>query len=526
MSIRKRVLAFAAAGAAALMLGGVVTSHHATRVSAEGATHAAIGCANSTNPLDIAFPATAGVITTSNQVTPGPVTPGAVPALLSVTAPNGVVECGAVFEDDAAATTAQDGDPSTVDGGSITYTLTSGVATILESNSSQANVPCGSSTPPSGTVNGSAAVPVFAITAAGGLESCQGGVIAAGGGSVSVTPANLVHVALRPGATFGLIGGGSPVITLSANYTRFPSLSGATLTAIGTCIGAAPACPTTTNFSVGPSTAGTNSITIGIGVPTYASSLSPNPATISSAPGAQASTLTMSLYHLATACTAVGGVVTLTPQVANGLVVCGNGVNIIQQFVPGAESGVVTFTTSLGVFGSTSVAAGGGQQLYSVHCGAVPATVPTILIPTLGVASTFALSSCPSATASLYGGGNAGTAVVVANFVGDFTGGTTQATTTVQMVVNASISLTRGCNEVITGPSVATAPVSGSVSALVSNLVSPSSNVVSVWMFNNSLHAFQAGFFNVAGAPTDFSTVAPGQSQFICVSGGATFNPQ
>jgi hypothetical protein len=261
-------------------------------------------------------------------------------------------------------------------------------------------------------------------------------------------------------------------------------------------------------------------------VPSYASSLSPNPATISSAAGAGPSVLTDSLFHLSTVCSAIGGNVLLTPLTSTALVVCGNGVNVVQQYAPGAESGVVTFSTSLGVFGSTTAAQGGAGQTYSVHCGAVPATVPTILIPTLGLASNFALTSCTSATANLFGGGNAGTAVVVANFVGDFTGATTQATTQVQMLINASVALTRGCNEVITGPSVATAPVNGTVSGLVTNLVSPSSNVVSVWMFNNSLHAFQAGYFNVSGAPTDFSAVAPGQSLFICVSGAATFNPQ
>jgi hypothetical protein len=54
-------------------------------------------------------------------------------------------------------------------------------------------------------------------------------------------------------------------------------------------------------------------------------------------------------------------------------------------------------------------------------------------------------------------------------------------------------------------------------------LVQPNGIVVSVWMFNNSLHAFQAGYFNVAGAPVDFTTVGPNQSLFICVSASGTF---
>lgn len=473
-----------------------------------GPSQAALGCAISNLATDIAFPTTTGgTLLTGGQVaSPGaPLSAGAiVPGTLSVTSPFGVVECGAVFEDTPApaGTFGLDGDPSTIAGGSITFTLSSGVATILESNSTTYSIGCGSDQAPS-------------TVSPGGLESCQGAVLLPSAACVAAlnctfatpNPANIVHVGLLSGATFPLIGAGSPVVTLSATYIRFPSLSAA--------VGAS-----------GPATLSTNSVTIGIAVPTYASQLVPNPATISSAAGAQGSVLTMSLFHLATACTAVNGIVTLTPQVANGLVVCGNGVNLIQQFVAGAESGVVTFTTSSGVLGNTTLAQGGGQQTYSVHCGALPATTPTILIPTLGLASTFALTSCQSATATLFGGGNAGTAVVVANFVGDFTGGTTQSSTTVQLAINATTALTRGCNEVITGPSTALAPVSGSVSALVTNLVSPSSNVVSVWRFNNSTHAFEAGFFNTAGAPTDFSTVSAGQSIFICVSGSATFNTQ
>jgi hypothetical protein len=340
---------------------------------------------------------------------------------------------------------------------------------------------------------------------------CQGAIgnNAVGNLSTTVTPnpANIVHVALRPGASFPLIGAGSPVVTISATYNRFPSLPAAVPAGAGL-------------------TATTNAITVGLAVPQYASQLVPSPATISATAGAQASTLTMSLYHLATACTTIGNTVILTPQVTNGLVVCGGNVTTIQQFVPGAESGVVTFTTSDGVLANTTIAQGGGQQILSTHCGAVPNTVPTILIPTLGIATTFALTSCQTATAQLYGGGNVGTAVVVANFVGDFTGATTQATTQVQLAFNSTVSLTRGCNEVVTGASTATAPVSGTVSGLVTNLVSPSSAVVSVWMFNNSTHAFQAGFFSTAGAPTDFSTVGAGQSLFICVNGNATFNNQ
>jgi hypothetical protein len=62
--------------------------------------------------------------------------------------------------------------------------------------------------------------------------------------------------------------------------------------------------------------------------------------------------------------------------------------------------------------------------------------------------------------------------------------------------------------------------------ATIAGLVTPGGQVVSIWMFNNSLHAFQAGYFSTAGAPTDISTVGPNQSLFICVSGAATFPTQ
>jgi hypothetical protein len=497
LSNRKRLFALLAPVALiAVGIGGVMAGHQAPRVDAAGPTHAAIGCANSIAATDISFPATAGVLTTSVQSV---VTAGTVPALLSVTSPNSVVECGAVFEDDAAvvgagtpAPAGQDLDPTTVDGGSITFTLnggtTSAISTILEANSAVFTVGCGSTTT---------------------LESCQGAVpntaAPAAATAVSPNPANIVHVALRPGATFGLIGAGSPVVTISATYNRFPSV-------------------TALAGVVGPSTATTNSVTIGLAVPTYASQLTPNPATIPAAAATgQGSTLTMALFHLTAICTAVGGNVILTPLTATGLVVCGNGINNVQQFTAGAESGVVTFSTSSGVFGSTALSQGGGQQIFSVHCGAIPATVPTILVPALGLASTFALTSCVTATATLFGGGAAGTAVVVANFVGDFTGATTQATTTVQLsAAPLTTALSRGCNEVITGPSVA----ANTPFATIAGLVTPGGQVVSIWMFNNSLHAFQAGYFSTAGAPTDISTVGPNQSLFICVSGAATFPTQ
>ena len=81
----------------------------------------------------------------------------------------------------------------------------------------------------------------------------------------------------------------------------------------------------------------------------------------------------------------------------------------------------------------------------------------------------------------------------------------------------AVVVLTRGCNEVVINAGA------GLTAAQVLALASPSSNVVSIWQFNNSLHAFQALYFNTAGAPTDIGSVGAGsQSVFYCVSGNTT----
>lgn len=500
MSIRKRILALVGAGALAVVLGGVVTSHRASHVEAAAPTQAAIGCANSTLATDIAFPTiTGGSIITSNQVaspaailSAGAVAPGA----LSITTPNGVVLCGAVFEDvpAATATAGQDADPSTIDGGTITFNLTSGVATILESNASNFTVSCGSTT-------------IF--------EGCQGANLLPSGACVAAltctfatpNPANTVHVALRGGASFPLIGASSPVITLSATYNRFPSL-----TALA---GAVPGPAATAPIS-------TNTTTIGLTVPAYAMTLTPSPATISAASGTGAgSTLTAALYHgVANTCSTVTAPIAVGTASGTGFVIClGAGGSFIQT-VAGAESGVVTFSTSSGVFGNTTAAQGGGQQIFSVHCGQLPATSPVILIPTLGLNPLFSLSACVTAQATLFGGGAAGTAIVVANFVGDFTGATAQATTTVSLAPQAAtVALSRGCNEVITAANTA----AGTPVSTIVGQVQPGGIVVSVWRFDNSLHAFQAGFFSTAGAPTDFSTTGPSQSLFICVSASGTF---
>jgi hypothetical protein len=145
---------------------------------------------------------------------------------------------------------------------------------------------------------------------------------------------------------------------------------------------------------------------------------------------------------------------------------------------------------------------------------------PLLLIPQLGQNFTFVTNQCTTATASLIGGGNVGPATIVATFVGDFTGATVQGATNVQITPAPALRpLTRGCNEVITP---ANTPVGASFASIAAQ-VSPASAVVSIWVFNNALHAFQAGFFSTAGAPTDVASTGPNMSVFICVSGAATF---
>jgi len=312
------------------------------------------------------------------------------------------------------------------------------------------------------------------------------------------------------------------VITLSATYNRFPAISGATGTAAGTCIGAVPACSLA--LAVGASTLSTNATTIGILTPVYVMNLAPNPATIPAASGSGvSSTITASLLHVSNICSGLGG---FTVNVTGGFFICGVGgvPAAVLSFVSGAESGVVTFSTSSGVFGGANIAAGSAQQVFSTHCGQVPGTAPVILVPTLGFnplqVTNFSLAQCVTATAQLFGGGAAGTANVVANFTGDWTGSTAQGATTVSLSPTANtVALSRGCNEVITPANLAAnTPV-----ATVVGTVAPGGIVVSAWQFNNSLHAFQAGFFAQAGAPTDFSTIGPSQSLFLCVSSSGTF---
>jgi len=503
LSIRKRILALAAVGAAAVMLGGAFSAHRAPKVEAAAATQAAIGCTNLNVLADVFFPTLAsGTIISSVQGT-GVLTPGT----LSIITPNVVVWCGAVFEDaiPAAAVAGQDLDPSTIDGGSIIFNLTStnGVGMLTESSSNSFSVGCGATNIFEGCQGGNftSGPPAEAGTPGcwiGATPNCV---------AISPTAANSVHVSLRPGASFSLIGGASPAFTLSATYSRFQSVT--------TLAGAIPAPAFTAPVS-------TNAISIAVATPVYAMTLTPVPATIPAASGTGvSSTITAAMYHVSNLCSTLGnlGLVNVT----GGFFICGAGgvPNVVIGVVAGAESGVITFSTNSGVFGSTAAALGGAQQVYSVHCGSLPGQSAVILIPTFGLNANFPLTQCVSATANLFGGGAAGTATIVANFVGDYTGGTTNWTTTVGLSPTAAtVNLNQGCNEVIVPASYAAGTPTATIVGLAKGVT-----VVSAWVFNNSTHTFAAGFFSVAGAPTDgfATTIAGGASIFLCVSGSGTF---
>lgn len=75
------------------------------------------------------------------------------------------------------------------------------------------------------------------------------------------------------------------------------------------------------------------------------------------------------------------------------------------------------------------------------------------------------------------------------------------------------------CTEVITPRALA----SNTPIATVVALVKGNFTVTSVFKYNNARHAYDALYFNTAGAPVDATTVGPGQSIFICGAGTGTF---
>jgi hypothetical protein len=412
--------------------------------------------------------------------------------------PNGIGGVGvpAVFCDAAITDLAggPDGIPGTVPEGAIQYQLSgSDLAVITLTNTITATVNCNTgATPIEGCIGagitGSATVPPAPATT----------------GTTSVVPnaANGVFVALNSGVSFSLFGAGAPTIVLTATYQENPT------------IGALTASATTTIPIVTPS----YSMYLVTGAPTI----------VASGVAGSGTTVTAQLYHFAT-----GNCVPLT-NYPTGIsvggtsvpfLICGTTAQLLNvpaatapsYLVPGAEPGLITFTTTEGYFSTTSgttTASPGAGQSVTVQCGSVPASAPTILTPAFAIGQEFNIGTCVTASVTLLGGGNVGTATVVANYIGQITGATAQAVATVSFTPTpASASLTRGCNEVVLNAG------NGLTQAQVLALASPTANVVSIWQFNNSLHAFQALYFNTAGAPTDISSIGAGsQSVFYCVS--------
>jgi hypothetical protein len=379
-----------------------------------------------------------------------------------------------------------------VPAGNITFTVNNPLAQVTTLNGNNASVLCA----------GGPAVPASPT-----VTTCVGAVV--NGVNLSPNPANDVIVRFAPGATFPVLGANqltlgntlanpfgslnpvAPSVTLTAAYNELPTLG--TLTA-------------------------TASANIGIALPQYALTLSASPSVIPAAGGpGTGSTITATLLHVfasGTLCLPLGGVA--------GTFACGSGsapfVAGTAALVTGAEPGVVQFQTSNGYFGAPSTPQTGGQQIVAVECGPVPNTAPTLLIPQFGSQFSFAFNSCTSASATLYGGGSVGTAVVVGTYIGSFTGATAQASVTVSFSTTpANTTLTRGCNEVVVNAN------GGLTAQQVLALASTPGNVVSIWQYNNSLHAFQALYFSTSGAPTDISSIGAGsQSVFYCVSGPVT----
>jgi hypothetical protein len=270
-----------------------------------------------------------------------------------------------------------------------------------------------------------------------------------------------------PGASFSLLGSATPTITVSASYFKLDA-------------------PTST-YSV----AGTN---IGLLLPSYAAQVTPSPDTIPATLNSNTpSTLAFNLSHsVGSFCVPMGGVLVCGPTPPGTVALVANG-----------EAGSVTFQTTSGVFQNQS-------QTYSVHCGTAA-----------GLPLALALTSCSSVTAQLLGGGAAGTAIITANFVGDVTGASVQAQTTVNLSpAAATASLSAGCNQVLTPASLA----AGTSIATLVGMVQPSGVVSSMWVFDNVSHTWQAVYFSGTGAPTNGPTsVGPGQSLLVCVTGSATF---
>jgi hypothetical protein len=469
----------------------------ASTANASGNLHIAVGCVASATPSDIAFTAQPNGAFAQPLLQLAPSTATAAAAGTSgvvvingfdLAKPYNALECGAVVQDSRPDIDAL---PNTIDAGTLTYTLNSlgGRFAILNNKSSVYSVACGQTT-----------------GAPFGFESCSGGFFLASRSAVTPNPANLVQVGLAPGVPLSSFGGLSGVaglngFSLTATYTRDPVLSAD-----------AAAVPP------GPESASATAL-LGVITPTYQLNLTAAPSTIPAkpqiaTPGAsdpntglpasvQGSTITANLTTLGI--TAAANIVIGPPSATTSV---------------GAEPGTVTFTTNLGLFGDLPAQIAAGNQTEAVACGQLPGYTPVYNPGNLGF-NTYSFTSCQTATALLYGGGQAGQATVVATFVGGITG--TQAENAVVVALSpipSVIVLARGCNQVLTPDSL---PANTPVTTYVYNYIIPSGPVVAVWQYNNAVQMYQGLFFTTAGAPTVANpVVGPDQSLLVCLIGPTT----
>jgi hypothetical protein len=491
--------------------------------------------------------------------------------------------CDVALTNGTVLTGTEDTDPTTVDGGVISYGLTNtggrfvlnnGAGTLLASG-----INCGSATPATTTAPATAATTIGATGALsgapttlpagttmvtpGGLESCKGAATVSG---TTVTPniANSAFVSLAAGvpiSSFGSFTGigavGATAFQLSATYTRYASLNtvGLTLTGVAVAPGApsVPAnCTLTAGgpFPIGPG-GGTATCTftgiptpgasllnltqaLSIVGPTYYLGLSANPTTVPAQPNLSTPGVTtpgvaqggngQSSLITATMYTILSSAPFVVNTASGGSVIVGTPAGTIVStsgaiLAVGSEPGTVTFTTNNGIFGSPSTAATSAQQTVAVACGVLPGTSNLIYNPGSFSFGTFSFSSCSTATANLFGGGAAGTATVVGTFVGSITG--QQATN----AVTVAFSPVPNTVNLVRGCNEVITPASLAQNTPIATYlgtVAPSGVVVSIWQYNNAAQAFGALYFSTAGAPTNGTSVGGNQSVFICASGGAT----
>jgi hypothetical protein len=588
LRLSKRIVALAGAGVAVALLGGALNvGTHVGSALADGPYQAGLGCLPSTTGSVAGLTFTGAVAPGApnganlTQTGFGSATTLAGANSIVLTAPVNLA-CDVALINGTTATLTEDTDPTTVDGGTIAYTLTSTAGRFVltgQNGALNGSYNCGSSTPPAfGATGATLTAPAAAgpavftpgtvtTTGGGGLESCKGAQSVTGA-VVVPNQANAVTVGLAPGVPLSAFGSLTAIsainaggFSLTATYTRYPTLNGpftassapggvafptsanitslpanctlvtGTVGAAGSIAGTATCTqPATTTTTPGASTVTLTDL-LGFVAPSYYLGLSANPPTIPASPNmnnttpgvatsgnGSGSTITATHYTIISNAPFVIG----ASAAGNPVLIAPTGVIVASTgtfLTTGTEPGTDTFTTNNGIFGLPSTNTTSAQQTVAVACGVLPGS-NLIFNPQLFAFGTFSFSSCTTDTVTLYGGGAAGQAVVVDTFVGSVTG--QQATNSVLValspVPNTQI-LPPGCDEAIIANNVAAnTPI-----ATIVGMVTPQSAVVSVWQYNNATQSFAALYFSTPGAPTNGNAASGGQSVFICVRGSASF---